>query len=386
MTNILISTVRRHIPASEPSGHLYTVDFENQQILRCTNIIEPPYREYDNNPRGGLRGCRGISITTNQVAIANASFIYRFNPQWTPLGIISHPSCTAIHDILLVEDGVWVSSARNDLCAHLDFSGNMLDFIYLREHAQSMQGLGWHPPLALNSAIIKNGKIDFRDPRTNDDEKYNRAHVNSVCVLENGDKLISMGLVLDTKYAQLLKIKKWLYQAGYWQAVLSINRKIRDLLKIQKAMHSDLIVRPAQGKSAIIRVNKNGKMSLCLALDHITTPSHSLLPLNDGSVIYLNTTEGKVIRFDPQEKNKVISITKVTEGFLRGVALLPNGNLVMGSKGELIEFSLTDLKILSSKMLTSDPNESVYDIKILPHHFSLPPLSLAEQIKDKATV
>jgi WD40 repeat protein len=189
-----------------------------------------------------------------------------------------------------------------------------------------------------------------------------------------------MGLVLDTKFAVFLKIKKRLYQAGYWQALLSVNRKIRDFLKIKKNMHSDLIVRPADGKSAVIRVSPQGKVTLVLSLEHMSTPSHSLLPLEDDSVIYLNTTEGKVIHFDPQGKNLIKSNTKVTDGFLRGVTLLSNGNLILGSKGEILVFDLIDAKVLSTIRITSDPDESVYDIKILPDHFSIPPLSLEEQI------
>jgi hypothetical protein len=381
MTTLLISTVRRHIPVTEPSGYLYSFDYESQCILQRTNIIEPPYRELDNNPRGGLRGCRGISINNEQVAIANASYIYRFSPNWSSRGVVSHPACTAIHDILLMENGIWVTSARNDLCAWLDFAGNMQDFIYLREHAGALNGLGWKPPLAMNSGAIPNSKIDFRDPRTNDDEKYNRAHVNSICYLANGDKLISMGLVLNEKFAFLLKLKKWLYHAGYWKSILSINRKIRGTLKLQKAMHSELIVSPSQGKSAVMRVAQNGDISLCLSLDRITTPSHSLLPLANDLVVYLNTTRGEVIQFNPNS-GEIISSTKVTDGFLRGATILPDGNLILGSKGELIVFNLKNLKKLASIALTHDPNESVYDIKVLPDHFSLPPQSLEEKARN----
>lgn len=379
MTKFLISTVRRHISASETSGYLYTLDFENQRLLQRTTFIEPPFREFDNNPRGGLRGCRGISVNTDQVLIANASSIYRFDSKWNPLDEITHPSCNGIHDILLESDSVWLASARNDLCVHLDFNGKIIEFINFRDHALIFDGLGWRPPKVLDTNTILKGIIDFRDPRSNDDETYNRAHVNSICSLKNGDKLISLGLVLNEKFARLLKIKKWLYQAGYWQSILSINRKIRNIMKLSIGMHSDLIVSPPQGKSAVIRQARNGTLSLCLVIDHVTTPSHSLLPLPDGTVIYLNTTSGHVVHFDP-DSGQILSSTKVTNGFLRGAAILPNGKIIMGSKGELIVFSLQELKISNVILLTSDPNESVYDIKEIPDHFLLPPLSLAERI------
>jgi len=63
MTILLVSTIRRHIPYTEPSGFLYTIDLKQERILRRCHIIEPAFREVDNNPRGGLRGSRASPCT-----------------------------------------------------------------------------------------------------------------------------------------------------------------------------------------------------------------------------------------------------------------------------------------------------------------------------------
>ena len=98
-TRFLISTVRRHTPPEEPSGYIYLVDYAARQVVQRCSIIEPAFREEDDNPRGGMRGGKGISVRPDQIALANFSRIVRYDPQWNILGEISHPSCAGIHDI-----------------------------------------------------------------------------------------------------------------------------------------------------------------------------------------------------------------------------------------------------------------------------------------------
>jgi hypothetical protein len=94
----------------------------------------------------------------------------------------------------------------------------------------------------------------------------------------------------------------------------------------------------------------------------------------------LNTTKGEVVHFEASTGD-VISNTKVTDGFLRGVTLLPDGSLLLGSKGELLKFDLSSCQILDSFRITDDKNESVYDLMVLPSHYSLPPESFEEHFE-----
>ena len=107
----------------------------------------------------------------------------------------------------------------------------------------------------------------------------------------------------------------------------------------------------------------------------MTATSHSLLVLPDDNVIYLNTSSGEVVHFNPLTR-LVFSSTKVTDGFLRGVTSLDKRCLLLGSRGELIRFDLPNLKVEGRVKLTEDANEAVYDVKVLPRHYDLPPDSL----------
>ena len=145
-------------------------------------------------------------------------------------------------------------------------------------------------------------------------------------------------------------------------------------------MHSDLVLQPARAQSAIIRISPEGKRTLTLKLDDVTVPSHSLMQIPDGTIVYLNTTKGDVVHFEANT-GEVISNTNVTDGFLRGVTLLPDGSILMGSKGELLKFDLSTCQILDSFRITDDKNESVYDLSVLPSHYSLPPDSFEDHFE-----
>ena len=190
-------------------------------------MIEPPYREENPNPRGGLRGLKGISIQGNRVAIANASTIFVYDELWKPVASFFHPSCASIHDIVLDNNKIWISSARNDLLCCLDFEGRMLQSYDVRTFSQILNNPKWKPKPFLTSDQIKSGAIDFRDPRTHDEIFCDTAHVNGLSTLPNGDLLLSCGLLKKQTHLRLLYIKNWLIRRKLWPVIEKTNRFIR---------------------------------------------------------------------------------------------------------------------------------------------------------------
>jgi hypothetical protein len=379
MPLFIVSTVRRRCPADEPSGYIYVIDPHQRRVVQRSSIVEPLYRELDNNPRGGMRGGKGISVRPDQIALANFSFIQRYDPQWNLLGVITHPSCAGIHDIYFDSDSLWVAAARADLLMQFNLAGTLIDYIYLRQPSPAIAQLGWKPPVLLVEEQILNGEIDFRHPQSVEKETYDRAHVNSLCRLPDGDLLVSLGFVFDDRYASLLRLKIRLIQWGIWPALKALNRGMqRALGKRQKNMDQNLVVKPVKAQSALVRINPEGERTLILKMNHITAPSHSLLALEDGSVVYLNTTDGTVLHIDPNNCRALSTTQVATGGFLRGVTPLDAGRLLVGNRGEIIVFDLPARTVQDRIVLTNDPNEAVYDIKELPAHYALPPLSFSE--------
>jgi hypothetical protein len=195
--------------------------------------------------------------------------------------------------------------------------------------------------------------------------------------MQNGDLLISCGLLKNPNHLRLLSFKYWLVRKGVWQKVVELNKFMRlKIFKIKKKnRHSgDLVVQPARGYSAILRITKDRDVQPVLIFDNATAPAHSVRVLNDGTAIYLKTTSGEIIHFKP-ESGEVISTTVIGESFLRGARELPDGNLLLGDSNKIIHFDLHKRKILSINLISDDPLEAIFDFYILPDHFSLPPES-----------
>jgi hypothetical protein len=323
-------------------------------------------------------------VREDQIALANFSRILRYDPNWNLLGEISNPTCAGIHDILFEGDTLWVAAARADLLLQFDLSGNLLRHYYLRDPSPMLAELGWKPPRLLSAAEIQNGKIDIRHPLNIEKESFDRAHVNSVCFLKNGDLLVSLGFVFGDKFAALLRLKIWLIRAGVWPVFKELNRHLQTLLgRKQKNTDANLVFKPARALSALVRITSEGKRSVALRLEKMTAPSHSLLLLPDQTVIYLNTTDGEVIHFDP-DAMQVKSATKVTDGFLRGATALADGTILLGSLGEILFFDLRTRQLLSTMRITDHPKEAVYDIKVLPEHYATPPDSFEAHLAQAA--
>lgn len=380
MTKLLVTTVRRNTPTGEASGHLYAIDLVRRQVLRKIPMIEPQHRALDPNARGGLRGGKGMFCLDNELLMGNFDTIFRFDPNWELKGAITHPSCAAIHDLVVCDDLVWVTSARNDSLVGFTLDGELKHVRYLREPSPALQDLGWKPPRLLSTHDLLHGTIDFRDPRTHEHTLYDAAHINSVCALPDGDLLVSLGIIWG-RMTTLFHARTVLRKIGVWSVLMGANRLVRSTLGMGKRMHTDLVVQPMTARSAVLRIDRKGTASLCLQLKGVAVPSHSLRARPDGTVLYLNTYGGEVVQFDPQA-GQVLHSTKVTEGFLRGATELSEQTIVCGSKGEVLVFDVAARKVLDSFRYSQDTHESVFDIRVLPPHFALPPERLPEPARN----
>jgi hypothetical protein len=377
MKRVMISTTGRHKSPNAASGHYYIVEIETFQVVQRSEIIEPPYREFDTNPRGGVRGGKGLWIQRDKIFLSNSSAIFIYDRNWKPLTTISHPTLGGIHDLCVQGNTIWVTSSRNDLLLSFDFEGNLLNYIDFRRLPQVFQEIRWKPKPYLSEKQIRDGSIDFRDPRTHDPNVSDASHINSVDLLPNGDLLVSLGLLINTNFSYWLLIKKELVRIGLWKKWLAFNRFISRLLLLKKKMHSDLILQPASGSSAVIRITKDLRAVPCLVLKGITVPSHSVRTMQDGSAVYLNTMRGEIIHFEP-ETGQVISGNVIGRKFLRGVRQLEDGTLLVGDNNLLYRYDLFEKKILATLQLSPDPDEAVFDLLLLPEDIDLPPLSFLE--------
>jgi len=382
LTQLLISTSWRHTNHNQPSGRLLVFDVEQRKVVRSCQIIEPPFREYDPNPRGGFRGLKGISIEKDLIAIANASTIFLYNNSWEPIRYIFHPSCAGIHDIYLQNDLLWVTSSRNDLICCFNLNGKMIKHIDVRKFPIVNKLSNNQIKPFLSKHQIDNGEINFRDPRTHDHAITDALHINSFMAFENGDYLVSCGLMRIIDSHTLHKLNNWLKQtslSGLYSRIYQYYRKA--FQKDKQNQLEDTVISKRESSSMILRINKENSVGNNLVLNDCLVPSHSLRSLSVQKALYLNSSSGELIFFDLL-KLEIHSKLKIGEKFLRGARQLDNQRIVIGDNNHLILWDSSDNKILSRTLVAEDPDEAIFDINILPDHYLLPPESFVEHHKN----
>jgi hypothetical protein len=106
---IAVTSAVRYVGNSEFSGFLRIVDLERSEVLAVTPVPESSRRADDPNPRGGLRGAKGIGVAGGRFVLANADTLFVFDESWSQISEITHPWLGAIHDVLVEADGIWVT-------------------------------------------------------------------------------------------------------------------------------------------------------------------------------------------------------------------------------------------------------------------------------------
>lgn len=377
MSIVLIPTALRKSKAFEPSGFLVVYDTDKKEVIQRTEIIEPPYRDVDPNPRGGYRGLKGISFLGNRAAVANASTVFIYDENWIPQTYFFHPTCAGFHDILLTQDGVWVTSARTDILALLDYDGEIKKYYDLRKtHLINQYSKRVICPF-LSDRKIQKGKVDFRNPLSHDSAITDSLHVNSFAFLENGDLLISCGLIRIVSRYRLHQLNNRLKSTIFSGLLPKLSECYQKAFNKDNQKFEATKITRGKSYSLILRFPEDGPVSECLVINQCFVPSHSVRILKDKTAIYLNTTSGEIIHFDPYT-DKVFSTTKIGEHFLRGACQLPNGTLLIGDNNILIHFDPSSCSVLSKTKFSDDTTEGVFDIELLPDNFSLPPDSFVK--------
>lgn len=375
---ILISTTNRHVPYYEPSGNIFTYDLDKKVVIQKNTIIEVPYLKENPNPRGGMRGLKGFSIYQDKIAFVTSSTIFIYDNHWNPVSYFFHPSCAAIHELVLGEKEVWVTSTANDQLICFDYRGNLLKNFDCRKMQPVMDATGWKVKPFISDKEIRESSLNFRDPRTHEMVETDKAHINSIFRMANGDLLLSLGLLKNSDFSMLLGIKYKLLKYGIWQHVISVNAFLRKHIftKVTETK-GEMIIQPAKGHSVVIRLDKDLNIKVVLHYFGVSVPSHSARELADGSGIYLNSTDGELIHFN-LDNGEIHWREKLGSKFLRGARELPDGTLLLGDGAAFLHYDLKNHIILSKNKFTEEPAPSVFDFCILPDGFEVPPKSFQE--------
>ena len=317
---VVVSTICRGSRPWEPSGHLYVVDLERGVQGSCT-VPPAPYLQREPNPRGGIRGGRGLAADGDTLLVANGAAVLRFDRAWRQLATISHPWCGNVHDIAVRDDRLWVCSTANDALAVFDRAGRLTDLIDLRP-AALLAGAGAGARFAAT--------VDYRDPAGYDSAAGNVLHANGIGFDAGGAPLVSLG---------------------------------RTQVEGSRS-HRGMIAR-ADGQAAPLPV-----------ADDVAVPTHNVVPMPDGTVLTLDSGAGTllVLRADGTLARSVPLAAPAPHGFLRGLCPAGDGRLLVGERNRLLVVDLSTARATGSFTLAESPREAVYAIAPLPAGFEpLPP-------------
>lgn len=157
---LFCSTQYRTASPLEQHGHLIEIDWANKRAINM--IPSPPiYSQIGYRNRGGRRGFRGITKYKGLLWVASHDALFGFDMQGLKLKrLLSHPYMCSIHEILGVEEGIWVTSTAADGIFLINENQEVIDEAWLE------------------------GKPHY-DGRVCDLDEVDKHHVNSIAIRGN---------------------------------------------------------------------------------------------------------------------------------------------------------------------------------------------------------
>ena len=124
---VVCTAVIRNTPSSVvPHGWIYDIDWDHKKVIQKLPVPQSRSELLLNlNPRGGIRGGRGVAITSDAIWVANYDTLFEYDHSWKELRRLSNPLLSDIHEIAAMDDGIWVSSTGVDLAVKIDFTGKV---------------------------------------------------------------------------------------------------------------------------------------------------------------------------------------------------------------------------------------------------------------------
>ena len=373
---IAVTTTIRHVAWNEPSAVLRIADLDEGRTVLESELPESPYRASDPNPRGGLRGARGLGFLPDRFVVANADSAFVFDRTWRILGELTHPWSGSIHGLLAEHDGVWLSCSASDQVIKLGWEGSLLDSWCWRTDRRLAAELGFRSPLPFRE------RLDYRDPRKYGHGVHDLAHVNAVARDGRG-LLVSLGRVLSPRS---YRSRHWRRRLGRIGEALLIGRPALALLRRREVRRLRAQGEPSpsvtDGTWMVVRVSSiDGQLAgaepaeVVVRRDGQRVPNHDILAWR-GLVVYNNSNQGRLEAVDPRTGAIERSVTVPGDPpYARGLAALEDGRFLVGSQRPVAVHAI-DLdvqQVISSFHLGDNPRESVFAVGLVPESFEEPP-------------
>lgn len=381
MERVAITSVVRRAPSDVPSAWLRVVELASGRVLAAVPLPEGEHRAHDPNPRGGMRGARGLALWGEHLAVATNDRLMVVDAEWRTRRLHTHPWLGGIHDLLADGDDLWVTATESDLVVRLDPSGSVVDSWSWR----AANGLG--AELGFRSVPPFNPRVDYRDPRQMVRTVADLGHVNAVA--HDGDALlVSLGLMrlgepLAWRHAKA-QVADTLVRAGLGGAAVRASRWRRDrrLAADERRNGPSPYGRLSLGATgfALVRVRRGadgtfrpGRAEVVLRRP-AGVPFHNIERLDDLLVLCDSGGSGVVAVEPGSGETRMTVALPGASPFPRGLLALGGGRFLTGAQQPLAlhEIDLPAGAVRRTIPLPGHPEESVYAICAVPDRFGDP--------------
>jgi hypothetical protein len=396
---IAVTTIVRGAGLELPAGWLRVLSTDNWEQLAMAPLPDAVHRALDTNPRGGLRGGRGIASAHDRLAVAINDRVLVLDRDWRVERLLSHPWMGGIHDIAADATGLWATCADNDLVLRMDWDGRPCGMWHWRADRRMRRelGFGWLPSFTRS--------IDYRDP-LEPGLRVDLGHVNAVAP-EGDALLVGLGLVRTpipllwpalrergTRFAERVGMGGAAARAmALWRrsplARIGARRLPTDLTLVtpgQLAIDTGGAGEPGWTWAvAELRPDARGRLRSRLLARHPAraVPSHNLAVIDD-LVVVNESARGRIVGLDRESGAIVRSVELPGDyPFPRGLIRLDDGRFLVGTKWPAT-LSVVDLaaeRVDERIELPDDRDETPYAIASVPEDFGDPgrlPASRAE--------
>lgn len=340
MRVIATTVVRESIRGKQKTGWIYDVDWEAGAVRRRLPVPEPRFPESDDNPRGGVRGGRGVAVTSAGIIVANYDTLWCFDDDWNVVGDLSHPLFVGLHEIEYEAGRLWLAATAIDAVLAVSLDDGKVEVAW-DPHAPGTAarlGLGTRPhPI--------DGSVDYRRREA---PLIDHCHINGV-TRRGGATIINCGLVRRPRPSAA-------------RLAARVAAKARRALHVPERPRSE---RRHEGRSLVLRLN-GAVEEVLLELDGHDFPTHNGQLLDDRRLALNDSTHNllRIFRTSDAVEEQTLAIPGT---WLRGLEpLLPTRLLVGTAPAALHLVDVERGQIERRLQLSHDRNEAVHGLAVCP--------------------
>jgi hypothetical protein len=377
-----VTTVVRGATLRESSGWLRVVDLTARQVQGSFPLPESRRRLRDPNPRGGLRGGKGLSSHAGRFVVANTDTLFVLDSDWQVAKRITHPWLGGVHAILAEADGIWVTCTSADLLLKLSWDGKLLDHWLWRDDRELRRQLG-----ASQGGSQFDPARDYRDPLASGGS-FNVSHLNAVARAPEG-LVVGLGRLLSPRALRRQRVEGAMVRLAEKTAPSrSALRAVRRRREVRgswtpggkRRVDSAHALVAVDGRAAAGgRLAGTGTVArLLLHIRGIAVPNHDVT-VDGDRLLYNDSNRDRLVAVDRGTGRETASVPiPGRPGFARGLARLSRDRFLVGSKCPAA-IHIADLAagtVVDSIALGEAGRDSVFAIAMLPPQFGPVPDSL----------